>query len=386
MIKREIQEELLNLSRQYPVLTITGPRQAGKTTLAKITFPNYNYCNLEHPEIRDIARIDPNAFFKMYQTPLIIDEIQRLPQLLSFIQVMVDAKPEKGSFIITGSHQFSLNEAISQSLAGRTALLRLLPLSINEIASAGIKTERDELISTGFLPGVYNDKLTPFKAYRNYFQTYVDRDLKQLLKVRELVHFENFMRLLAGRVGQVLNLHSISNDLGVSSTTLAQWLSVLEASFLIIRIFPYYENFGKRIIKSPKLFFTETGLVSYLLGIENPDQVSSHPLLGQLFENMVVVDAIKTRLNKGEDHNIFFYKDNNQNEVDIIYKSKNSLIPIEIKSAMTFNDHLLDGIRYFQRTVPNITKAYMIYSGELSFSKNEIEVINFKDSYKIFGG
>ena len=318
MIKREIQKELINLSREYPVITITGPRQAGKTTLAQMTFPNYSYCNLEHPEIREIARTDPNALFKIYKTPLIIDEIQRVPQLLSFIQVIVDAKPEKGSFILTGSHQLSLSEAVSQSLAGRTALLRLLPLSINELTSEGIITERDKLISTGFLPGVYSKKLNPYKAYRNYFQTYVERDLKQLLKVRELAHFENFMRLLAGRAGQVLNLHSLSNDLGVSSTTLSQWLSVLEASFLVIRIFPYYENFGKRIIKSPKLLFTETGLVSYLLGIETPEQVSSHPLLGQLFENMVIMDAIKTRLNKGEDHNIFFYRDNNQNEVDVI--------------------------------------------------------------------
>ena len=371
MIKREIQKELINLSREYPVVTITGPRQAGKTTLAKLTFPDYSYCNLEHPEIREIARNDPNALFQMYKTPLIIDEIQRLPQLLSYIQVLVDENPVKGSFILTGSHQLSLNEAVSQSLAGRTALLRLLPLSINELASSGIKTERDELISTGFLPGVYNNKLNAYKAYRNYFQTYVERDLKQLIKVKELLHFENFMRLLAGRVGQVLNLHSISNDLGVSSTTLSQWLSVLEASFLVIRIFPYYENFGKRIIKSPKLFFTETGMVSYLLGIEKPEQVSSHPLLGQLFENMVVVDAIKTRMNRGEDHNMFFFRDNNQNEVDLIYKSKEHLIAIEIKSAMTFNDNLLKGIRYFQRTVPNTDKAYLIYSGELSFTKKK---------------
>ncbi|MCK4921572.1 MAG: ATP-binding protein [Bacteroidales bacterium] len=384
MIKREIQKELINLSREYPVVTITGPRQAGKTTLAKLTFPDYSYCNLEHPEIREIARNDPNALFQMFKTPLIIDEIQRLPLLLSYIQVLVDENPVKGNFILTGSHQLSLNEAVSQSLAGRTALLRLLPLSINELATAGISIKRDELISTGFLPGVYNNKLNSYKAYRNYFQTYVERDLKQLIKVRELLHFENFMRLLAGRVGQVLNLHSISNDLGVSSTTLSQWLSVLEASFLVIRIFPYYENFGKRIIKSPKLFFTETGLVSYLLGIEKPEQVTSHPLMGQLFENMVVVDAIKSRMNKGEDHNMFFFRDNNQNEVDIIYKHKGHLIPIEIKSAMTFNDNLLTGIRYFQRTVPNTDKAYLIYSGELSFSKGNIEVINFNNSHKIF--
>jgi predicted AAA+ superfamily ATPase len=384
MIKREIQKELKALSREYPVVTITGPRQAGKTTLAQMVFPKYNYCNLEHPEIREIARNDPNAFFNRFKTPLIIDEIQRIPDLLSYIQVIVDSKPAKGSFILTGSHQLSLNQAVSQSLAGRTALLRMLPLTINELASCGISTEINTLISTGFLPGVHRNNLNPYKAYRNYFQTYVERDLKQLIKVRELIQFENFMRLLAGRVGQIINLHSLSNDLGVSSTTLAQWLSVLEASFIIIRLFPYYENFGKRIIKSPKLLFTETGLVSYLLGIENPSHVMSHPLRGQLFENMVIVDAIKTRLNKGEDHNIFFFHDNNRNEVDVIYKKGEILIPMEIKSAMTFNDNLLKGIRYFQRTVPKTKKGYLIYTGELSFSKGDIEIINFRDSHKIF--
>ena len=384
MIKREIQKELISLSREYPVITITGPRQAGKTTLVRMVFPDYSYCNLEHPEIREIARSDAKALFNIYKTPVIIDEIQRVPHLLSFIQVMVDAKPEKGSFILTGSNQLSLHESVSQSLAGRSALLQLLPLSISELINAGIKHKRDELLTTGFLPGVHSNKLNPYKAYRNYFQTYVERDLKQLIRVKELIHFENFMRLLAGRVAQVINLHSISNDLGVSSTTLAQWLSVLEASFLVIRIYPYYENFGKRIIKSPKLLFTEPGLVSYLLGIESSKQVSSHPLIGQLFENMVIMDAVKTRLNKGEDHNLFFYRDNNQNEVDIIFKSNEGLIPIEIKSAMTFNDDLLKGIRFFHRTIPAAKKGYLIYSGELTFEKGNIEIVNFIDANKIF--
>lgn len=384
MIKREIQPELINLSREYPVVTITGPRQSGKTTLAQHSFPGYSYCNLEHPEVRNIAINDPKSLFNIYKTPMIIDEIQRVPQLLSYIQVAVDARPIKGSFILTGSHQLALNEAISQSLSGRTALLRLLPLSINELSQAGFKTERDELISSGFLPGVYNNKLNPFKAYRNYFQTYVERDLKQLIKIRELLHFENFMRILAGRTAQVLNLHSISNDLGVSSTTLAQWLSVLEASFIIIRIFPYYENFGKRIIKSPKVYFSETGLVSYLLGIESPGQVPTHPLLGHLFENMVVVDAIKTRLNRGEDHNIYFFRDNNKNEVDIIFKQSESLVPVEIKSAATYNDDLLKGLRYFQKNIPKVKKGYLIYGGDLSFKKDDIEIINFRNTYKVF--
>lgn len=384
MIKREIQKELLSLARKYPVITLTGPRQAGKTTLVQMVFPDYSYCNLEHPEIRELARSDPKALLNNYRAPVIFDEIQRVPQLLSYIQVMVDSRPKKGSFILTGSNQLSLDEAISQSLAGRTALLRLLPLSIKELNDAGISYNRDKLITAGFLPGVHSNRLNPYKAYRNYFQTYVERDLKQLIRIKELVHFENFMRLLAGRTAQELNLHSISNDLGISSTTLAQWLSILEASFVVMRIYPYYENFGKRIIKSPKLLFTETGLVSYLLGIESHNQVHSHPLLGQLFENMVIMDAIKTRFNKGEDHNIFFYRDNNKNEVDVIFKSKKGLIPVEIKSAMTFHDDLLKGIRFFQRTAPAAGKGYLIYSGDLVFRKEKIEIVNFKNASKIF--
>ncbi len=384
MIKREIQEELIALSREYPVVTITGPRQSGKTTLVQTTFPEYSYCNLEHPEIRNIAVTDPNAIFNIYKTPVILDEIQRVPQLLSFIQVMVDANKKNGSFILTGSNQLSLNEAVSQSLAGRTALLKLLPLSINELASSGFKINRDILLSKGFLPGIYSNKLNAFKAYRNYFQTYVERDLKQLLRVRELNHFENFMRLLAGRVAQVLNLHSLSNDIGVSSTTLAQWLSVLESSFVIMRIYPYHENFGKRIIKSPKILFTEPGLVSYLLGIETADQAAVHPLIGHLFENMIIMDAIKTRLNKGTDHNIFFFRDNNQNEVDMIFMSSDGLIPIEIKSAMTYNENLLKGIRFFLKAVPFSKKGYLIYAGNLTFRNENIEIMNFRDNHKIF--
>ena len=382
-IKREIEKELLSLMEDYPVVTITGPRQSGKTTLAKTTFPGYNYCNLENPEIRQLAENDPNAFFASFSQPLIIDEIQRVPQLLSFIQVIVDEKNKKGLFLLTGSHQQSLREAVSQSLAGRTALLRLLPFSIKELLSANIELNRDKLIYTGFLPGIYDNKLNPTKAYRNYFQTYVERDLRQLLQVKNLSNFENFIRLLAGRVGQILNLHSLSGDLGVSATTLTHWLSVLEASFLVFRLQPYFENFGKRLVKSPKLYFTDVGLVCYLLGIETPEQVTRDPLIGGLFENMVVMEAVKTRLNKGLDPNLFYFRDNNKNEVDLIYKKQRMLTPIEIKSAMTFNENLLKGIAYFQRTSNQAQKGYLVYSGDLTFERDNVHVINFKDVYKI---
>lgn len=377
LIKREIQKELENLMSSYPVVTITGPRQSGKTTLARTTFPEYSYCNLEQPEMRRLAENDPNAFFGRFKTPVIIDEIQRVPGLLSYIQVIVDDKQESGVFLLTGSHQQTLNEAVSQSLAGRTALLRLLPLSINELVRSGIRLSRDELLMTGFMPGIYNKKLNPYKANRNYFQTYVERDLRQLLQIKNLNNFESFVRILAGRVGQILNLHSISGDLGVSSTTLSEWLSVLEASFLVFRLYPYYENFGKRLIKSPKIYFTDVGLVCYLLGIETVGQVMRDPLLGGIFENMVVMDFVKERLNKGLDPNFFYFRDNNQNEVDLIIKKHGKLIPVEIKAAMTFNENLLKGIRYFQRTSNQENQGYLIYSGNFEFENELAGIVNF---------
>ena len=384
LITRTIQKELVDLMLHYPVVTITGPRQSGKTTLARMTYPDYHYCNLENPEIRNLAMEDPNAFFRQFRTPLIIDEIQRVPALLSFIQGLVDERHDHGLYLLTGSQQFSMNEAITQSLAGRTALLTLLPLSMVELSDAGFVIDRDQIIHTGFLPGIYDKGLDPFKANRNYFQTYVERDLKQLSHIRNLTNFERFMRVLAGRIGQILNLSSISNDLGVSSTTLSEWVSLLEASFIVFRIYPYYENFGKRQIKSPKLYFSDIGLVSYLLGIETPEQVSRDPLIGNLFENLVVVEALKTRLNRGMDPAIYFFRDNNGNEVDIIYKKHQDLIPIEIKSAMTYQRKLAKGIEFFQRITKKASNGYLIYAGEMDVSNSTVEFINFKDTWKIF--
>jgi len=285
-------------------------------------------------------------------------------------------------FLLTGSQQLSLGEAVSQSLAGRTALLQLLPFSIKELSLEGISLTRDELIYKGFLPRIYDQNQNPTKSYRNYFQTYVERDLRQLLKIKDLVHFESFVRILAGRVGQLLNINSISNDLGISSTTLFHWLSVLEASFIITKLYPYFENFGKRMIKAPKIYFTDVGLVSYLLGIENAEQVSRDPLLGGLFENMVVIEAVKTRLNKGLDPNLYFFRDSNGNEVDLIFNKRTGLIPIEIKAAMTHHPKLTKGISYFQELNKKVKSGYLIYSGSLTFESKTINVINFTETYK----
>lgn len=384
IIKRDIQQQLKKFASTYPVVTITGPRQAGKTTLARMQFPDYRYCNLENPEIRHYASNDPNAFLDEFKYPVILDEIQRVPQLLSYIQAIVDEKDKKGMYILTGSHQFDLNQAITQSLAGRTALIHLLPFSIHELNAAGIDLNRDEYIFNGFLPRIYKDNLDPSRAYSNYFKTYVERDLRRLINLRDLSAFEIFMKLLAGRTGQVLNLNSLSNDTGVSGTTLKGWLSILEASYIVFRLYPYFENFGKRVIKSPKIYFTEIGLVTYLLDIEELQYVKRDPLLGSLFENLVVLEAIKSRLNKGLDHNLYFFRDNNNNEVDLIFKKSGRLIPIEIKSSETLNSNFYKGLLYFKNLSPRVKTGYLVYGGKLSPGSDFVKVRHFSKTFEIF--
>jgi len=372
MIQRKIQPILLELAKTYPVVTITGPRQSGKTTLAQMAFPDYAYCNLEHPDTRMLAQQDPNAFFLHYPAPLIIDEIQRLPGLMSYIQVDVDAKRQNGLYILTGSQQLNLNAAITQSLAGRTALLTLLPFSIEEIEQYALTDfTRDKYLYTGFMPRIYDKQQQPGIAYRNYLQTYVERDVRQLLNLKNLNIFEKFLRLLAGRTGQLLNINSIANDTGVSATTVANWISVLEASFIVFRLMPYFKNFGKRLIKSPKLYFVEPGLVSYLLEIESETQVARDPLLGNLFENMVVVEALKARYNQGKDSNLYFYRDSNQNEVDLIFKKENELFPVEIKSAMTWNDDFQKNILRFNNISENKANGCVVYGGKMRFTSSQ---------------
>jgi predicted AAA+ superfamily ATPase len=384
MITPTILKELALMADEYAVVTVTGPRQSGKTTLVQMQFPTHSYCNLEHPETRQLAKSDPHAFFELYPAPMIIDEVQRVPELLSYIQTKVDAAPEKGQYILTGSHQLALREAVSQSLAGRTALLELLPLSIEELAAAGFEPSRDELIFNGFYPRIYSEGADPQRLYRSYFKTYVERDVRQLLNIRDLNLFEQFIHLLAGRTGQVLNFHSLANDIGASGKTLKEWVSVLEASFIIFRLPPYFENFGKRITKSPKLYFTDTGLLCYLLGIERPEQVKRDPAFGHLFENMVVIEALKTRLNQGRDPNLYFFRDNNRQEVDLVFKKGRTLHPIEIKAAMTWNSDFLKGIDYFHRTVPTAGKGTVIYSGEMQPKLKTANVINFNRTAELF--
>jgi len=381
MITRNIQPVLLELSKTYPVVTITGPRQSGKTTLARMAFPDYTYCNLEHPDTRLFAQQDPNGFFLQHSPPLIIDEIQRLPGLMSYIQVDVDNRRQNGMYVLTGSQQLNLNAAITQSLAGRTALLTLLPFSMEEVKKFALPDfTREKYIYTGFMPRIYDQQQQPLIAYRNYLQTYVERDIRQLLNLKDLNTFEKFMRLLAGRIGQVLNLNSLANDTGVSATTIANWISVLEASFVVFRLMPYFENFGKRVIKSPKLYFVEPGLASYLLGIENDAQVARDPLLGSLFENLVIVEALKARFSQGKDPNFYFFRDSNQNEVDLLFKKDGELYPVEIKSAMTWNEGFQRNILRFNSIAGTQAKGCVVYGGKMHFqTSRNIRVTGFED-------
>lgn len=375
---------MLAAASEYPVVTLLGPRQAGKTTLARATFPDYEYCNLENPEVRRLATEDPKQFFAMREKSVILDEIQRVPELLSWIQIQVDESKAKGQYILTGSHQLSLHEAVAQSLAGRTALLRLLPLSMEELELAGFSMEKNALIQTGFMPRIYDDGMDPAGVYANYFRTYVERDVRQLMEIRNLGLFENFVRLLAGRIGQPLNLSSLSGDVGVSGTTLKEWLSLLEASFVIFRLTPYYRNFGKRLTKSPKIYFIEPGLAAWLLGIESAKEAARDPLHGNLFENMVVVEALKARLNAGKEPGLYFWQDSNRNKVDLIYEKQRRLVPIEIKSAMTWHRDFTANISKFQRSIADAEAGYVIYAGDLFPSGKGFTALGHASTSTIF--
>jgi predicted AAA+ superfamily ATPase len=385
MIQREITTEILDVAKEYNVVTILGPRQSGKTTLAKECFPDYSYVNLEEPESRKFAGEDPKAFLDLYKTPLILDEIQKVPELLSYIQVYGDKSNKPGEYILTGSHQPRLHEAISQSLAGRTAILNLLPFSISELRDFKLSMSWADYVYRGFLPRLYDRKMKETRFYRNYFQTYVERDVRQMINVNSLIAFENFMRLLAGRVGQVLNLSSLSNDVGVSSTTLKEWLSVLEASFIIYKLPPYFKNIGKQVIKSPKIYFMDTGLLCYLLGITSSKQVLRDSLRGSLFENLVIIDLLKRKFNYGEDAEFYFFRDSKGHEVDLIIEKSKTLIPVEIKSAMTFSNDFFKGIKFFQKHNNDLHNGFVVYNGDLTPTTDVAKVINLNNISEILG-
>ncbi len=386
MFERSIKLELENLMSQYPVVTITGPRQSGKTTLVRDAYPNRPYYNLENPDTLEFILSDPREFFNNLdlRKGVILDEIQRAPELLSYIQVIVDENRVVGSFILTGSHQLLLSEAVSQSLAGRTALLELLPLSINELKHAKISLTTNEYLLNGSFPSIYQHKLDPVTTSRNYIKTYIERDVRQIINIKDLQSFKKFVKLCAGRVGSTINRDSLSCDVGVSQNTIKHWLSLLEASYIIFELQPYFENLGKRVIKAPKLYFLDVGLVSYFLGIRSIEQVSHDRLRGALFENLIVTEILKYKYNRGEDAGIYFFRDSNQNEVDVIMEVHDKLIPIEIKSTSTFHSSLLKNIKYFQKVAGEKSPiGFLIYTGEIEQKIGNIHVVNYKNLHKM---
>ncbi len=382
MIKREISSYIKILSNQYPVITITGPRQSGKTTLAKAIFNKKKYINLEDLEERVFAQSDPKGFLKKIPDGAILDEIQYVPHLVSYIQTIVDTKQINGMFILTGSQQFEIVNSINQSLAGRTALIKLLPFSLSELKNQYNYSDIDEIIFRGFYPRIYDQNLNPCQAYGDYIETYIERDLRKLINIKNISIFQKFLKLCAGRIGQILNLNSLSNDLGVSHTTIRQWITVLQASYIVFLLEPYYKNIRKRLIKSPKLYFYDTGLASFLLGIEKKSYLETHPLRGNLYENLVIMEVLKQRYNKGKRNNLNFYRDKTGNEIDLIYNIAQHIIPIEIKSSETISKDFFKGFKSIEDGLgaENIYKKILVYGGDREEKRNNIYISNI---YKI---
>ena len=375
---------------EYFSVSIFGPRQCGKTTLAKNLFPSFSYANLEDMNVRSLAKNDPEEFFTRFPEPVIIDEIQRVPELLSTVQVRIDKNQKKGQYLITGSQQISLKSSITQSLAGRTAIVQMLPLSISELYSANIKLDRDSQLVSGFMPFLYAESgHSPFEYYKNYVNTYLERDIVQIAAVHDLIRFEKFMRLLAGRVGQLVNNSALATEVGVSSTTIGSWLSVLEASHVIYTLKPWFKNRNSQVVKTPKIYFCDTGLVSYLLGIETPEQMIRDPLLGNIFENFVVIEALKTRLNLGLEPNLYFFRNSNGLEIDLILQEQNKLKLFEIKSGKSLNDEFCRNMKNFsakynEEIASDSTKGTVIYSGETYESYKDFGFYNFSKIPQLF--
>jgi len=384
MIQRDITRELKAVAAEYPIVTIVGPRQSGKTTLAGMVFRKKPYCSLEDPDTALLAASDPRGFLGQFPEGAVLDEIQRAPHLLSYLQTIVDRRPKrKGVFILTGSHQPELPAGISQSLAGRTALLTLMPLSIAELRLFKLKPQAFQCMLSGFYPRIYNDGLDPSRFYKNYFATYVERDVRQLLNLKDLSAFQKFLRLLAGRVGQIVNFSSLANDAGVSSVTIKHWCSILKASYLIFELRPYYQNFNKRLVKSPKIYFTDVGLAAYLLGLTSADQIRRDPCRGALFENLVIMDMYKSMVNTGQEPNLYFFRDTNGNEIDLLIDRGRQIIPVEIKSAETYSPEFIKGFAYFRKTTGQELKSFVVYAGDRQQQIGATRLCSFADAGRV---
>jgi len=396
MIPRHLAAVLKKSAAKYPVVTVTGPRQSGKTTLVRSLFRNHEYVSLEAPDTRDFAIEDPRGFLNQYSGGVVLDEVQRAPNLLSYIQGIVDARNAPGQFVLTGSQNLMLLEQVSQSLAGRTSIYHLLPFTRAELEGRGpISLEkigrctqrksppgRDNLFSVlfkGFYPRIHDQKLDPQDWLRNYYLSYLERDVRTIINVGDVETFGRFVRLCAGRSGQLLNLSSLGADCGVSHATARRWLSVLEASFIVYLLRPHHRNFSKRLVKSPKLYFLDTGLLCYLLRIRSKDELVTHSSRGAVFETLVLTELVKTLLNQGLEPDLYFWRDSTGHEVDLIVERGRELIPVEIKSGETIAGDYFKGLEYW-RTLPGQEEcpALLVFGGETSVKRRDISVCSWR--------
>lgn len=380
MIPRDAKATALELARGFPIVALTGPRQSGKTTLARALFGDHAYVSLEDPEQREFAANDPKGFLARFKDGLILDEVQRAPELFSWLQGIVDGERSMGRFVLTGSQEFGLRAGITQSLAGRVGLVHLLPLSLNELAGTGLLADSlDMAMLRGGYPPIHDRELTPRLWFPNYVNTYLERDVPQLLEVRNREQFQRFVRLCAAHTGQLLNLSAIGADCGISHVTAREWLNVLEASYLLVRVPPYFRNFGKRLVKRPKLYFVDVGLAAWLLGIRDAETLNSHPLRGALFETLVVSEMLKNRFNAGEPAELYFWRDHVGHEVDLVWECHGRLHAMEIKSGATFASDWLDGIDRWRRVAGDEeVEPVLVYGGDDAFVRDGVEVRSWR--------
>lgn len=379
-IKRKIESTILEAAKYFPVITVTGPRQSGKTTMLKQIFPHLHYYSLEDLDTRSFAMEDPVRFLHLHEDGMILDEVHNYPELLSYIQGIVDEQPQK-KFVLSGSSNFALLKKVSQSLAGRSGVFELMPLSIEEVkGQIEYVDDADQLLYHGLYPAVCSCKNIPKFLYPSYVKTYLERDVRDLLNVKDIRLFNMFLKLCAGRIGSVFNASEIAGEIGVSSKTIQAWLSILQASYVVYLLPPYFENSRKRLTKSPKMYFCDTGLACTLLGIESAEQLAFDKMRGHLFENLIVVELLKRRLNEGKESNLYFYRDSNQNEVDILVNNGSSLDAIEVKSAMTYNPSFEKALQKVNEWVnPPVGKRIIIYAGTLEDDKGDIRLLNYRN-------
>ena len=383
-INRDITTVMLEMYQFFPVITMTGPRQSGKTTLLRNVFKQLPYYSLENLDVRRFALNDPVGFLTQHPEGMILDEVQNAPDLLSYIQGMVDETPEK-RFVLSGSSQFSVIRQITQSLAGRTGVLELLPLSYSEVKKDADEETLDSVILKGFFPALYSGKNIFNLLYPSYVKTYLERDVRDLLQIKDLMQFQTFLRLCAGRIGSLFNASELSGEVGVSANTIKSWLSVLEASYIITMLPPFYENTRKRLTKTPKLYFCDTGLACYLLGIETEQHLARDKMRGHLFENFIITEALKCRYNKGKESNLYFYRDSNGVEVDLLIKNGSDYTAVEIKSSQTYHPDFQAGIRTLSTVMKErITNKVILYAGDFENETADIKLLNYQKMNTVF--